>query len=726
MNKTKIYAPLNIQRFASGTIYFSVYTGSYNVTFQGKIVWSSVSNGSSANTSTVYCDLYAQKQKSSSATTGKSWSGNITIDGTPSAFSSLPSSVSVGNSWTYLYSFSKVVAHNPNGARSIVISGSIKGPSGTGLSNATSSGSQQVDLDTIPRYFSNTPSLQLASKTETSITYNWYTSETCSNVNIYLNGSLYTSFSPLTTSGTFTISNLSAGNSYSVYGGFTRSDSGLVSNSNTMYDSTYSYPYSTNANNFTIGKDNINISLFNPMSRSCKIYIILPNDEILGEYETNGSSISITTNEEEINKLYNSIPNSPSGNYKVKTIYETSEIIKDGAIFTINYEDSKPTFSNFEYKDVNPKTLSLTNNENIIIDGYSTIGVSIKNDNKATGYKGSTIKNYNINGTNYEYSDDFYQEVEKYDNPTIKIFAIDSRDNSTSVEKPISLIGYEEITKGEFGYERSDEGVGTQVTFAFQGKFWNNNFGNVANEINANYKFKKTKEPEYGEEKVIDSSFISIDDNSNYSFSGILSGDNESDNGFDIESSYDVKIIVSDKLSKVEYNYTIIEGSPAVDLYGNCISLGSKYDESRGGRVQLPLDMFYPIGSIYITLNNDNPSIYFGGEWEKIKGRFLLGTGVPDGNTDNFFGAMSGTTYNAGLGTLGGQDYHTLTIDEIPSHTHKLPGVRKWVENGTVPFPMAGAENHSLEDQPTGSAGGNQYHNNMPPYLAVNMWKRIG
>lgn len=142
-----------------------------------------------------------------------------------------------------------------------------------------------------------------------------------------------------------------------------------------------------------------------------------------------------------------------------------------------------------------------------------------------------------------------------------------------------------------------------------------------------------------------------------------------------------------------------------------------------------PFDIYnlYPIGSIYITLNNDNPSIYFGGEWEQIKGRFLLGTGAPDGNTDNFFGAMSGTTYNAGLGTLGGQDYHTLTTEEMPSHNH---GYETYIDKN----PLGGIDKVITYGNPAGTTyytfetlykGANAKHNNMPPYLAVNIWKRI-
>lgn len=142
------------------------------------------------------------------------------------------------------------------------------------------------------------------------------------------------------------------------------------------------------------------------------------------------------------------------------------------------------------------------------------------------------------------------------------------------------------------------------------------------------------------------------------------------------------------------------------------------------------LDTYFPVGKIYITLGNENPSETIGGEWEKIKGRFLLGTGVSDGNTDNFFGAMSGTTYNAGLGTLGGQDYHTLTTEEMPNHNHTgtAYGIGSGGYNATDPK-LVYKDNTNTTWVAEGlnwfnSTGGGAKHNNMPPYLAVNMWKR--
>ena len=77
----------------------------------------------------------------------------------------------------------------------------------------------------------------------------------------------------------------------------------------------------------------------------------------------------------------------------------------------------------------------------------------------------------------------------------------------------------------------------------------------------------------------------------------------------------------------------------------------------------------------------------------------------------------AGDTYEAG--STGGEATHTLTIDEIPSHTHqvKISADTGWNSIGK----SGGTESTNGASYPT---GGGQAHNNMPPYLAVYMWKR--
>lgn len=123
----------------------------------------------------------------------------------------------------------------------------------------------------------------------------------------------------------------------------------------------------------------------------------------------------------------------------------------------------------------------------------------------------------------------------------------------------------------------------------------------------------------------------------------------------------------------------------------------------------------HPIGSIEINLTGENPANYLGGVWEQIKDTFLL---------------ACGDKYD--LGSTGGEATHTLKINEMPKHNH---AVNYWV-NSNLP----GGIDHFLAYGNTSSAkpnrtqidswvekeGGDQPHNNMPPYLAVSVWKRIG
>ena len=133
---------------ASGTYNLSLEHSSSSVTFQGKLEWTSTSNGTTANSSLVEVKLYARKQGSSTATSG-TFRGSITIDGTQTSFSQ---SKSVSNSWVLISTSSKTVSHNADGTKSITIAGEVGRVSGTTLSNINSTGSTSITLDTIPRY----------------------------------------------------------------------------------------------------------------------------------------------------------------------------------------------------------------------------------------------------------------------------------------------------------------------------------------------------------------------------------------------------------------------------------------------------------------------------------------------------------------------------------------------------------------------------------------------
>ena len=85
----------------------------------------------------------------------------------------------------------------------------------------------------------------------------------------------------------------------------------------------------------------------------------------------------------------------------------------------------------------------------------------------------------------------------------------------------------------------------------------------------------------------------------------------------------------------------------------------------------------------------------------------------------------AGDTY--ANGTTGGEATHTLTVNEIPSHTHggSETGVSWGNATGNHYGLNGGMNSGPWHPSPIGYTGGGQAHNNMPPYLTVYMWKRI-
>ena len=122
------------------------------------------------------------------------------------------------------------------------------------------------------------------------------------------------------------------------------------------------------------------------------------------------------------------------------------------------------------------------------------------------------------------------------------------------------------------------------------------------------------------------------------------------------------------------------------------------------------LNLIYPIGSIYMSVNSTSPATLFGGTWEQIKDCFLLGAG---GNYDVL--------------STGGEATHTLTVDEIPPHRHKMKAEST---SGSLDYVLTDLKGYTKEYQNYRDlpyldyTGGGAAHNNMPPYLAVYVWKR--
>lgn len=427
--------------------------------------------------------------------------------------------------------------------------------------------------------------------------------------------------------------------------------------------------------------------------------------------------------------------------------------------------------------DFLPKcSLSLTDTSSITVNGTKksclayfgayVAGVStIRAKISANGAFGSTIKSYSGTYPGGSFS------TQSFDIPTsglsgkfqINASVRDSRNIKNSASATANIVAYSPPIVTALSVHRcasetdgteNDQGGYTQVTYGYS-------IYNIAS-ANSN---RNAKSAVLKYKKSTDSAWSTKDLTTNaYTGSGSVIIQTSTDSSYDILLTVSDSIISSSKSTSVSTGYCIyhipasgkgitIGGIAESDgfnvkmpaTFSGSISAGGNYngkyvtgtwlqttqatdlgrkpskvavlDESgwiySRALSSLVLEAVYPVGSIYMSVNSTSPATLFGGTWKAIQGKFLLGA--------------YGNTYKAG--STGGEATHTLTTSEMPSHNHALY------------YPNAGADDHSAPgnypDGPSDSTyyavssytsreGGGKAHNNMPPYLAVYIWKRTG
>lgn len=177
------------------------------------------------------------------------------------------------------------------------------------------------------------------------------------------------------------------------------------------------------------------------------------------------------------------------------------------------------------------------------------------------------------------------------------------------------------------------------------------------------------------------------------------------------------------------YNKVVYDGRTLVDLTADTVDasvlLAGYTAHGKDGSAIVgtfdPLNMFYPVGSYYETSDiSFDPNTAWGGTWVlEAEGQVHV---------------SAGSTYTAG--DTGGSETHyhatgnhTLTVDEIPSHTHTFSYAQYGRGTGTS---TASALQYSGSTKTTDARGGGQAHNhgntdsasNMMPYIVVNRWHR--
>ena len=138
------------------------------------------------------------------------------------------------------------------------------------------------------------------------------------------------------------------------------------------------------------------------------------------------------------------------------------------------------------------------------------------------------------------------------------------------------------------------------------------------------------------------------------------------------------------------------------------------------GQFSKIMEKLLPVGSII--------------EWAPVEGGANVDLTTPQ-SVSNYYGFGTWEAYGSGqmllgvssshaVGSTGGEETHTLTIDEMPSHNHN---VNLGYGSGGMGSGCGRVDANNPANRnwgPTGTSGGGQSHNNMPPYITVYRWRR--
>lgn len=359
----------------------------------------------------------------------------------------------------------------------------------------------------------------------------------------------------------------------------------------------------------------------------------------------------------------------------------------------------------------------LSGNTSTIINGVSNVEVTMSAAPTPGAYtKDKWFQNLpNYYSMNHATSKTFVG----HNNGVFKFGATDTRNRSATQTITLAAIDYRSPTVSIDDVEINTSGV---ATIDISGTWFKGSFGKTSNDITVSYRYKTSSSSSWGSWITIPN--VTKNNDGTYSATTTKSG-------LSYTETYNFEAKVQDAINTVSSKEYTAKSLPVFDWsaddfnFNVSVSVLSPTDSNNPTTKQYvdnlvnPLmekfasiiDIVYPVGSIYMSVNAADPSKLFSGTtWEKLEGRFLLG---------------SSSTYTNGA--TGGEATHTLTVKEMPNHKHSIsyPNAAG-PEEAAIGYPADSDINKSwgAEMCKTQGAGEGAAHNNMPPYLVVNMWKR--
>lgn len=448
------------------------------------------------------------------------------------------------------------------------------------------------------------------------------------------------------------------------------------------------------ANDFT-DETNPTLTYSNPSSFSCDVSIEFAGGSITraGAASGSGGSYEMQLTDSERATLRNASKNSQT----LKVTYVLKTTIDGTAYYSradrkMNVVDAAPELGAVSYEDTNAATVAVTGDKSRIVQNHSTLTVTIPT---ATANKGATIASYTIAFGGVTKTVKAAGSVSlgavdvSYSQP-MTVTATDSRGFTASQSVQVTVDDYSAPTAVIDLHRLNNFEPTTYITAHARYSYLNGK-----NVVTIAAKFKKVSDSSYGTP-------IKLEDST------------QSTVTCDRDSAYDFVVTVADKLETTEYNLTLGKGIPSFFIDTQKSSVGVNCLPSQPDVLQLGESAWltaqgaYPVGAIYLSVTDVNPASLFGGTWERIGGRFLLG---------------ADSTYVAG--STGGEAAHTLTVDEMPRHNHEIDNLN--AAGNATPFMTVQAQDKKGYggNVQTMYAGGGKAHNNLPPYLAVYMWKRV-
>lgn len=744
ITRETLFTKLDIQRFASS---FSMDSA---VEYQGRkltLYTSQVMNVAS-NTSTIYWELVSHGGSSARYATGPT---TVIINGVQVyykqwyGYSHTSFPVATGS-----VSGSLTVAHSTNGAKTITCTLS------TAIYTSTvSTATQNWELDTIPRG-TTINSFTRDNVTLNSFRVNWSSAHMVDRVEYSLSGGSWTlGQSGDRTSGNFTIGGLNPNTQYSIRIRVRRKDTGIWTESGTAYVTTLNIATLTSVpDNIDIDKPfTIDIARNGANNVSVGIYATDSQTEFVAYRLVSGTSYTFNLTASEKNALFGDMINTSSKKYRLY-LNTNDNAYRTTIDRTFKIVDADPTFSNFTFTDTNSVTVALTGNNQRLIRGYSDVRATITTANRATANKSATMASYYLNILNtagiqdskpYSSTASVILNIPKVNSNIISVYAVDSRNNATKVEKTANMVEYiEPIVIG--GSTERIGGVGTNTKLKVNGRYFNQSFGAETNNVTATYRYKETSLPNFSSPIPI----TLTKTGENFSFDGEIAGDLGA-NGFNSAKSYNIEVTIKDELSPVVFNTIIGSGKPALAIAKKGVSVNAQFDSNLDEGLQVygklylnkkeikPIDLLevHPVGSTYISINSNKPADMFGGTWIQLTDRFLIGAG--------------------GLYSLGATGGHV----NLQSHDHTFSFTTSWADlkgtstnsffyggqsntsNGIVHTYMTSGRqyqatttatnswqqlhinaSHSHTGSGTTASSGSGNAQNMPPYRAVNIWYR--